>query len=108
MTSLRAAAALALAASIVPVTTPGGNPVIEVAPLGLMPTSPLIVDSPVLVIAVAAEIPNLAALPRLTCAFPRMAKASAPARAIGTNMMLEERRGAELVERYGPRMKKLV
>jgi hypothetical protein len=40
-----------------PVNIPGGNPVIELIPLGDMSTSPVMRDNPVLVIAVAAKIP---------------------------------------------------
>src|ERR1700675_1715022 len=52
-----AAAAVESAPCSMPVNVPGGNPVIELSPLGDMSTSPLMVDSPVLVIAVAAKIP---------------------------------------------------
>lgn len=44
---------------------PGGNPVTEEEPLGLIPTSPLMVVAPVFVIADPARTAKLVAVPSL-------------------------------------------
>lgn len=66
---------------------PGGNPVMEVRPLGEMPMSPLTIVNPVLVMALVATIPEPAAVPRLTWAFPITARASPKVRASAECMM---------------------
>ena len=56
--------ATALAAETVPLTSPGGNPVIAVP--GLTPRSPLITDGPVFVTVWPPRTPKLSAVPSPT------------------------------------------